>query len=336
MLNNQSILVTGGTGSFGKKFIEMILKKYPKIKKLVVLSRDEQKQHQMSQTYNEKKYPCLRYFLGDIRDYERLNLAFKEMDIIIHAAALKHVSAAEYNPFEFVKTNIIGSQNIVNAAINNRVKNVIALSTDKASSHINLYGASKLASDKLFIASNSYSGDQGCRFSVVRYGNVMGSRGSVIPFFLSLKPDQPYPITDERMTRFVISLDQGIDLVQTAFETAVGGEIFVKKIPSMKILDILKSVNPNAEHKIIGMRPGEKIHEQMIGIEDAPFTYEYNDYFKILPSINYWHEDKNRIADGRKVSGSFEYNSGTNTDWMSVSELQKWIKDNSSEISGVG
>lgn len=331
--DGKTVFITGGTGSFGKAFAKRLLK-FHNPKKVIIFSRDEMKQWNMANEF--KNVPKLRFFIGDVRDRDRLYTACKGVDLIVHAAATKIVPTAEYNPFECIKTNVNGAMNVIDAALANDVEKVVALSTDKASSPINLYGASKLASDKLFIASNSYSGDQGCRFSVVRYGNVMGSRGSVIPFFLSLKPDQPYPITDERMTRFVISLDQGIDLVQTAFETAVGGEIFVKKIPSMKILDILKSVNPNAEHKIIGMRPGEKIHEQMIGIEDAPFTYEYNDYFKILPSINYWHEDKNRIADGRKVSGSFEYNSGTNTDWMSVSELQKWIKDNSSEISGVG
>ena len=331
--DGKTVFITGGTGSFGKAFAKRLLK-FHNPKKVIIFSRDEMKQWNMANEF--KNVPKLRFFIGDVRDRDRLYTACKGVDLIVHAAATKIVPTAEYNPFECIKTNVNGAMNVIDAALANDVEKVVALSTDKASSPINLYGASKLASDKLFIASNSYSGDQGCRFSVVRYGNVMGSRGSVIPFFLSLKPDQPYPITDERMTRFVISLDQGIDLVQTAFETAVGGEIFVKKIPSMKIIDILKSVNPNAEHKIIGMRPGEKIHEQMIGIEDAPFTYEYNDYFKILPSINYWHDDKNRIADGRKVSGSFEYNSGTNTDWMSVSELQKWIKDNSSEISGVG
>jgi UDP-N-acetylglucosamine 4,6-dehydratase/5-epimerase len=333
MFDNKIILITGGTGSFGKAFVKRLLK-FHNPKKVIIFSRDEMKQWNMANEF--KNVPKLRFFIGDVRDRDRLYTACKGVDLIVHAAATKIVPTAEYNPFECIKTNVNGAMNVIDAALANDVEKVVALSTDKASSPINLYGASKLASDKLFIASNSYSGDQGCRFSVVRYGNVMGSRGSVIPFFLSLKPDQPYPITDDRMTRFMISLDQGIDLVQTAFETAVGGEIFVKKIPSMNILDILKSVNQNAEHKIIGIRPGEKIHEQMIGVEDAPFTYEYNDYFKILPSINYWHEDKNRIADGRKVSGSFEYNSGTNTDWMSVSELQKWIKDNSSDINGAG
>ena len=331
--DGKTVFITGGTGSFGKAFVKRLLK-FHNPKKVIIFSRDEMKQWNMANEF--KNDPKLRFFIGDVRDRDRLYTACKGVDLIVHAAATKIVPTAEYNPFECIKTNVNGAMNVIDAALANDVEKVVALSTDKASSPINLYGASKLASDKLFIASNSYSGDQGCRFSVVRYGNVMGSRGSVIPFFLSLKPDQPYPITDERMTRFMISLDQGIDLVQTAFETAVGGEIFVKKIPSMNILDILKSVNPNAEHKIIGIRPGEKIHEQMIGVEDAPFTYEYNDYFKILPSINYWHEDKNRIADGRKVAGSFEYNSGTNTDWMSVSELQKWIKNNSSYASDVG
>ena len=325
MFEDKVILITGGTGSFGKAFVKRILNIH-RPRKVIVFSRDEMKQWNMANEFNND--PKLRFFIGDVRDKERLYTACRGVDLIIHAAATKIVPVAEYNPFECIKTNVNGAMNVIDAALANDVEKVVALSTDKASSPINLYGASKLASDKLFIAGNSYSGDQGCRFSVVRYGNVMGSRGSVIPYFLSLKKGQPFPITDERMTRFMITLDQGIDLVETAFDKAVGGEIFVKKIPSMNILDIMKSVDSDAEYKIIGKRPGEKIHEQMIGVEDAAFTYEYDEYFKILPSINYWHEDINRIADGKKVSTSFEYNSGDNTDWMTVSYLQKWIKEN--------
>jgi UDP-N-acetylglucosamine 4,6-dehydratase (inverting) len=325
MFDNKTILVTGGTGSFGNAFVKRLLRAH-KPRKVIIFSRDEMKQWSMANEF--KNDPKLRFFIGDVRDRDRLITACRGVDLVVHAAATKIVPIAEYNPFECIKTNVNGAMNVIDAALANDVEKVVALSTDKASSPINLYGASKLASDKLFIAGNSYSGEHGCRFSVVRYGNVMGSRGSVIPFFLKFGKGRPYPITDERMTRFMITLDQGIDLVETAFEVAVGGEIFVKKIPSMNILDILKSVDPNAEYEVIGIRPGEKIHEQMIGVEDAAFTYEYNDYFKILPSINYWHEDKNRIRDGRKVHSSFEYNSGDNTEWMSVTELQKCISDN--------
>ena len=329
MFDNKTILVTGGTGSFGKAFVKRLLRVHQP-RKVIIFSRDEMKQWSMANEF--KNDPKLRFFIGDVRDRDRLITACRGVDLIVHAAATKIVPIAEYNPFECIKTNVNGAMNVIDAALANDVEKVVALSTDKASSPINLYGASKLASDKLFIAGNSYSGEHGCRFSVVRYGNVMGSRGSVIPFFLKFGKGQHYPITDERMTRFMITLDQGIDLVETAFKKAIGGEIFVKKIPSMNILDILKSVDPKAEYEVTGIRPGEKIHEQMIGLEDAAFTYEYNDYFKILPSINYWHEDKNRIGNGRKVHSSFEYNSGDNNEWMSVTELQKWISENLSYL----
>jgi UDP-N-acetylglucosamine 4,6-dehydratase/5-epimerase len=325
MFNGKTILITGGTGSFGKAFVNRLLHSH-RPKKVIIFSRDEMKQWNMANEF--KSDPKLRFFIGDVRDKDRLHTACRGVDYIVHAAATKIVPIAEYNPFECIKTNVNGAMNVIDAALANDVEKVVALSTDKASSPINLYGASKLASDKLFIAGNSYSGNHGCRFSVVRYGNVMGSRGSVIPYFLSIEKGQPFPITDERMTRFMITLDQGIDLVETAFSKAVGGEIFVKKIPSMNILDIMKSVNSEAKHKVIGIRPGEKIHEQMIGVEDAAFTYEYEDYFKILPSINFWHEDANRIAGGEKVSALFEYNSNLNSNWLTITDLQKWIKEN--------
>ena len=325
LFDNKVILVTGGTGSFGKAFIDRILNNHNP-KKVLIFSRDEMKQWEMAKSYpNEKR---IRFFIGDVRDRDRLMRAAQGVDFIVHAAATKIVPIAEYNPFEAIKTNINGAMNVIDAAIDNKVQSVVALSTDKASSPINLYGATKLASDKLFISGNSYSGDAGPRFSVVRYGNVMGSRGSVIPFFMSLPETEAYPGTNEKMTRFMITLDQGIDLELKAFETSVGGEIYVKKIPSMGILDILRSVNPDARPKITGIRPGEKIHEQMIGIEDADFTYEYDDYYKILPAINFWHEDSNRIGSGKKVPSNFQYSSDKNAEWLSSEDLSKWIKAN--------
>ena len=329
IFNNKTILITGGTGSFGKAFTERLLKQHDP-KKLIIFSRDEMKQWEMAKSYIDEKR--IRFFIGDVRDRDRLMRAAQGVDLIVHAAATKIVPTAEYNPFECIKTNINGAMNVIDAAIDNKVEQVVALSTDKASSPINLYGATKLASDKLFISGNSYSGDAGPRFSVVRYGNVMGSRGSVIPFFMSLPETEAYPVTDEKMTRFMITLDQGIDLVFKAFETSVGGEIYVKKIPSMRIMEILRSVNPNAKSKIVGIRPGEKIHEQMIGLEDAPFTYEYEDYYKILPSINFWHEDSERIGAGQKVPNAFQYNSENNVDWMSSEHLSKWIMANSTAL----
>ena len=326
MFNNSVILITGGTGSFGNKFVSMTLKKY-KLKKLIVFSRDEMKQWEMAKRYEGDNR--IRFFIGDIRDKDRLHRALQGVDFVVHAAATKIVPTAEYNPFECVKTNIYGAMNLIDAAIDQKVKKVVALSTDKASSPINLYGATKLASDKLFVASNeSYAAGPDTSFSVVRYGNVMGSRGSIIPFFLSIKSIGEIPITDKRMTRFMITLDEAVNLVWEAFHDMIGGEIYVKKIPSMKLLDIAEAIAPNCKKNIIGIRPGEKIHEQMIGAEDAPFTYEYNEYYKILPQINDWSNDKKRIKDGLKVSEDFLYSSDLNKFWMTQNQLKKWISKN--------
>lgn len=322
MLKNSSILITGGTGSFGHAFVPMTLAKYNP-RRLVIYSRDEMKQWEMAKLYGDDER--VRFFIGDVRDKDRLARALNSIDYVVHAAATKIVPTAEYNPFECVKTNINGAMNLIDACIDQGVKRVVALSTDKASSPANLYGATKLASDKLFIAGNSYAGEAGTRFSVVRYGNVMGSRGSVIPFFLSLRKTGELPITDERMTRFMITLEQGVDLVWKAFEDSVGGEIYVKKIPSMNITDIAKSIAPKAKQKIIGIRPGEKLHEQMIAPEDAPFTYEYEDYYKILPAIHNWNLDPLRIINGKLVDSDFTYSSDNNKEWMSIETLQTWI-----------
>jgi UDP-N-acetylglucosamine 4,6-dehydratase/5-epimerase len=325
MLTNSNILITGGTGSFGNTFVPMTLSKYNP-KRLVIFSRDEMKQWEMAQQYQNDKR--VTFIIGDIRDKDRLGKALGGIDYVVHAAATKIVPTAEYNPFECVKTNINGAMNLIDACIDSDVKKVIALSTDKASNPINLYGATKLASDKLFVAGNGYAGTHNTIFSVVRYGNVMGSRGSVIPFFNSLKDNNELPITDDRMTRFMITLEQGVELVWKAFDDMQGGEIYVKKIPSMKITDIARAVSPKAKFKIIGIRPGEKIHEQMIGEEDAPYTYEYNDYFKILPMIHNWHMDKKRIKKGKKVNPGFIYSSETNKEWMTTTNLKAWIKNN--------
>jgi nucleoside-diphosphate-sugar epimerase len=325
MLKNSSILITGGTGSFGQCFVPLTLKKYNP-KRLVIYSRDEMKQWEMAKIYGNDKR--IRFFIGDIRDKDRLYRALHDIDYVVHAAATKIVPTAEYNPFECVKTNINGAMNLIDASIDQKVKRVIALSTDKASSPINLYGATKLASDKLFIAGNSYTGKDPTKFSVVRYGNVMGSRGSVIPYFLSIPKKDKLPITDPLMTRFMITLDQGVNLVWHAFNDMVGGEIYVKKIPSMNILDIASAVQSKVNYKIVGMRPGEKLHEQMIGSEDSPFTYEYKDYYKILPAIHNWNKDLNRISNGKKVSADFIYSSELNNKWMKVDELRQWINKN--------
>ena len=326
MLNNHSILITGGTGSFGHSFAQLTLKKYNP-KRLIIFSRDEMKQWEMAKLFEGDQR--VRFFIGDIRDKARLYRALQDVDFVVHAAATKIVPTAEYNPFECVKTNINGAMNLIDACIDQNVKKVVALSTDKASSPINLYGATKLASDKLFIASNStYARSNETVFSVVRYGNVMGSRGSIIPFFLSKKDQGEVPITDERMTRFMISLDQGVELVWQAFEDMLGGEIYVKKIPSMKITDIAKVIAPKAKHKIIGIRPGEKLHEQMISIEDSYSTYEYSNYYKILPQINEWGKDILRIKDGVKVQEGFMYSSDNNNEWMTKTEMQKWLDAN--------
>lgn len=329
MLNNSSILITGGTGSFGNVFVPMTLAKYNP-KRLVIYSRDEMKQWDMALKY--EKDPRVRFIIGDVRDKDRLSRALDGIDFVIHAAATKIVPTAEYNPFECIKTNIIGAMNLIDACIDRKIKRVVALSTDKASNPINLYGATKLASDKLFIAANSYVGTHKSIFSIVRYGNVMGSRGSVIPFFMSLAPTGELPITDIRMTRFMITLEQGVGLVWHAFDDMHGGEIYVKKIPSMTILDIAKAVAPEAKHRIIGIRPGEKIHEQMIGSEDAPHTYEYENHFKILPSIHHWSSDPSRINGGIKVDEGFMYTSGNNSEWMQIEKLQSWIKTHQEKI----
>ena len=331
MFKDKTILVTGGTGSFGSAFIPSTLKNFNP-KKIIVYSRDEMKQWSMERKIND---PRVRYFIGDVRDKDRLYRALDGVNFVVHAAATKIVPTAEYNPFECIKTNVIGAMNIIDACIDKNVESVVALSTDKASSPVNLYGASKLASDKLFIAGNSYSAGKQTVFSVVRYGNVMGSRGSVIPFFSSLEENQPVPITDKRMTRFMIGLDQAVALVWKAFEDAKGGEIYVKKIPSMRISDIAEAVSGTKKQEVIGIRPGEKLHEQMIGSEDAPFTYEYKDYYKILPAINNWDNDPKRIEDGKKVSEDFIYSSDSNSEWMTVSELKKWIKANKDLIGKI-
>lgn len=325
MLSNSSLLITGGTGSFGHTFVPMTLDKYNP-RRLVVYSRDEMKQWEMAKLFEGD--PRVRFFIGDVRDKDRLSRALEGIDFVVHAAATKIVPTAEYNPFECVKTNIFGAMNLIDACIDRKVKRVVALSTDKASNPANLYGATKLASDKLFIAGNSYSGAHGTRFGVVRYGNVMGSRGSVIPFFLSKAAEGSLPITDERMTRFMITLEQGVNLVWHAFEDMVGGEIYVRKIPSMRVTDVARAVSPDARHEFIGIRPGEKLHEQMIGTEDAPYTFEYEDHFKILPSIHGWSSDPARINGGRKVPEGFTYASDNNPDWMTIETLQAWIGEN--------
>ena len=334
MLEGSTILITGGTGSFGRKFVPLTLNKYNP-KKIIVFSRDEMKQWEMAKEYEGDDR--VRFFIGDVRDKNRLRRAFSGVDFVVHAAATKIVPTAEYNPFECIKTNVNGAMNVIDACIDAGVHKVVALSTDKASSPINLYGASKLASDKLFVAGNSYSGDSGTIFSVVRYGNVMGSRGSVIPFFQELvnQNKKTLPITHPKMTRFMISLEQGVDLVWRAFNTSVGGEIYVKKIPSMNIMDIANAIAPDLNTEIVGIRPGEKLHEQMIGIEDTPFTYEYNDYYKILPNIHGWSNCIKRIADGKLVEPNFYYSSDNNSEWMSSDELFLWIKNNHKEIGRI-
>ena len=333
MLNNSSILITGGTGSFGYSFVPSTLKKYNP-KRLVIFSRDEMKQWEMAKHFKDD--PRVRFFIGDVRDKDRLHRALHNIDFVVHAAATKIVPTAEYNPFECIKTNINGAMNLIDACIDQSVKRVVALSTDKASSPINLYGATKLASDKLFTASSqSYASGHKTCFSVVRYGNVMGSRGSIIPFFVSLKDQGILPITDERMTRFMISLDQGVELVWHAFDDMYGGEIYVKKIPSIKVTDIARVIAPEAKHEIIGIRPGEKMHEQMIGKDDSYSTYEYSGYYKILPQINNWGKDSSRIKDGVKVPEDFIYSSDNNQDWMTKAELKAWIDSNHHNIGKI-
>ena len=328
MLNEKTILVTGGTGSFGKTMIKTILGKY-KPKKIIVYSRDELKQFEMQQELSEDDFPSMRYFIGDVRDYYRLKMAMEGVDFVIHTAALKQVPACEYNPFEAVKTNIIGGQNVIDASLSCGIKKVIALSTDKAAGPINLYGATKLASDKLFVAANNYSGNSDIKFSVVRYGNVMGSRGSVIPFFKKQKRVGVLPITDERMTRFNITLQNGVDFVLKCLNKMWGGELFVPKIPSYKILDVAKAIAPDAEYKTIGIRPGEKLHEEMITETDSLNCVEFEKYFVILPSTELWDTDKFRKESdssvGKMCEFGFSYNSGTNKEFLSVNDLERLI-----------
>ncbi len=324
---DQSILVTGGTGSFGKAFVKSVLEHCPKIKRLVVFSRDELKQFEMQQEFPQNKYPALRYFIGDVRDQNRLSRAMEGIDTVVHAAALKQVPAAEYNPFEFIKTNIMGAQNVIEACLDNNVRRVVALSTDKAAAPINLYGATKLCSDKLFIAANNYKGDRDLRFSVVRYGNVMGSRGSVIPFFINKARSGVLPITDVNMTRFNISLEDGVEMVLWALEHALGGEILVPKIPSYRIGDVAKAVAPNCKHEIVGIRPGEKLHEEMITSSDSPNTLDLGNYYAILGaglqnSIDkYLHQ-----LNAKTVTKGFAYDSGTNPEFLTVEQIRSLIK----------
>lgn len=325
VIDGKSILVTGGTGSFGKKFIRMTMEQFSP-KKLIVFSRDEMKQWDMQKELEAiDRQEVLRYFIGDVRDRDRLNLAFQEVDIVIHAAATKIVPTAEYNPFEAIKTNINGAMNVIECAVAQRVNKVIALSTDKACNPINLYGATKLCSDKLFVAGNAYAGRHDIRFSVVRYGNVMASRGSVIPFFLEKAKTGEIPITDSRMTRFMITLERAVELVWQALAECVGGEIFVPKIPSMKVSDIAKTIAPKARLKIIGIRPGEKLHEMLISEDDARHTYEYGAYYKILPSIYDWHQCSRRIGGGKKCKDGFSYASHSNKEWMKPAALKSWL-----------
>tara|TARA_B100000963_G_scaffold274789_1_gene243020 strand:- start:17161 stop:18159 length:999 start_codon:yes stop_codon:yes gene_type:complete len=329
LIKNSTIFITGGTGSFGKTFIPMTLKTFnPKL--IIIYSRDEMKQWTLAQKFQNDSR--VKFIIGDVRDKDRLSRCLDGVDYVVHAAATKIVPTAEYNPFECVKTNISGAMNVIDACIDKKIKKVVALSTDKASNPINLYGATKLASDKLFVAANSYNNLNNTKFSVVRYGNVMGSRGSVIPFFISQIPNGELTITDERMTRFMISLEEGVKLVWHAFDDMLGGEIYVKKIPSMNIIDIAQAIAPKARHKIIGIRPGEKIHEQMIGSEDAPYTYEYENHYKILPAIHNWSKDKKRIKDGKLVSDDFTYSSDNNKDWMSINQLVNWIESKKGKI----
>jgi UDP-N-acetylglucosamine 4,6-dehydratase/5-epimerase len=327
-LNNKSVLITGGTGSLGKELTKTILKKWPRVKRLVIYSRDEQKQFQMAQDYPRSEYPMIRYFIGDVRDLDRLKRAFTNIDYVIHAAAMKHVHIAEYNPDECVKTNIGGAENVIKAALDSCVTNVVALSTDKACAPINLYGATKLASDKLFIAANNIKGNKDIKFSVVRYGNVMGSNGSVIPFFIKKRIEKVLPITDINMTRFNISLEGGVEMVLHALNNAWGGEVFIPKIPSYKILDIAKAIGPDCEHKVIGIRPGEKIHEEMITASDSFTTYDLGKYYVILPQMTSWNlEDYINNFSAKLVPQGFSYSSDKNTEWETVEQLRVLIKN---------
>jgi UDP-N-acetylglucosamine 4,6-dehydratase len=332
-LNGKTILITGATGSFGKRFVATLLKKYPKIQKIIIFSRDELKQFEMSNKKPFANEPKLRFFIGDVRDSQRLNMAFKDVDYVVHAAALKQVPTAEYNPFECIKTNILGAQNVIEASLNSpSVKKVVALSTDKAVSPINLYGATKLCSDKLFVAANNIRGKRDIRFSVVRYGNVFGSRGSVVPYFMEKSKEGVLPITDERMTRFNISLDEGVALVIHALDHAIGGEVFVPKIPSYRILDVAKAIAPHCKTKLIGIRPGEKLHEEMISIADSFNTFDFGKYYVIqLPPENPKQKFVINKITGKKVPEGFRYASDLNKEWETVENLRKMISQVGSE-----
>lgn len=327
-LNGKKILITGGTGSFGKEFTKTIFSRWPDVKRLVIYSRDEQKQYQMAMDFPESQYPAIRFFIGDVRDYVRLKRAFEGIDYVIHAAAMKHVHIAEYNPDECVKTNIGGAENVIRASLESSVQKVVALSTDKACAPINLYGATKLASDKLFIAANNIKGDRDLNFSVVRYGNVMGSNGSVIPFFMKMKKDGIIPITDPNMTRFNISLEDGVQMVMNALENAWGGELYVPKIPSYKITEVAKAIAPECKQEIIGIRPGEKVHEEMITSSDSFTTYDLGKTYVILPQVPVWDlADFIRKFEAKKVPAGFNYTSGENTEWVDAGQLRTLINE---------
>ncbi|MBT8585693.1 UDP-N-acetylglucosamine 4,6-dehydratase (inverting) [Polynucleobacter paneuropaeus] len=327
MLNNKSVLITGGTGSFGKAFVKYVLETYPGIRRLVVFSRDELKQFEMAQNFPTSRHPALRYFIGDVRDRDRLRRALNGIDIVVHAAALKQVPAAEYNPMEFIHTNIMGAENLIEACLDNNVKTVVALSTDKAAAPINLYGATKLCSDKLFVAANNYAGSSAHRFSVVRYGNVMGSRGSVIPFFFQKVSDGVLPITHPEMTRFSITLREGVEMVIWAIENSLGGEIFVPKLPSYRILDVAEAIGPSCKQEVVGIRPGEKLHEEMITDSDSPWTLDLGRYYAILPSsgrLNLQSYSKNPSV--KAAPEGFSYHSGRNEEFLTVEEIRNLIK----------
>lgn len=332
MLENSTILITGGTGSFGNTFVPMTLEKYNP-KKIIIYSRDEMKQWNMAKKFKDD--PRVRFFIGDVRDKERLMRALDGVDYVVHAAATKIVPTAEYNPFECIKTNVHGAMNLIDCCLDRGVKKLVALSTDKACKPVNLYGATKLCSDKIFVAGNSYSGGNGTKFAVVRYGNVMGSRGSVIPFFMETAKSGKLTITDKRMTRFMISLEQGVELVWHAFDDMEGGEIYVKKIPSMNICDIATAVNKDCEQVEIGIRPGEKLHEAMISQEDAFYTYEYPEHFKILPQICEWSTIEKMIKGGKRVPEGFSYTSDNNKEWMTIPQLQEWIEKNKAKVGNI-
>lgn len=329
MLNNKSILITGGTGSLGKALTRRIFNDYPDVKRLVIFSRDEQKQFQMAQDFPKSDYPAIRFFIGDVRDKQRLVRAMNGVDYVIHAAAMKHVHIAEYNPQECIKTNVVGAENVIDACLETKVERVVALSTDKACAPINLYGATKLTSDKLFVAANNVRGKNPIRFSVVRYGNVMGSNGSVIPFFLKKRKDGYLPITDPKMTRFNISLDEGVDMVLHALDTAWGGELFVPKIPSYRLVDVAKAIAPEIEHRVVGIRPGEKIHEEMITASDSYVTYDLGKYYAILPTVPVWNmDDFLKVFQAEKVPEGYSYNSENNGEFLSVDQLRELIINN--------